>query len=153
MRDQSAAENIVQDVFVKFWENRTGLNINVSLKSYLYTSVKNHCLNFIKRENVLNPFDENTEIVATMTDAADGQLEKSELIRDVHDAVSRLPGKCREIFVMCKFDGLSYKEIAEVQNISINTVKTQLRRAMKYLSENLIHLRSFLIIMQYYFFN
>jgi len=79
----------------------------------------------------------------------DAKLEETEIHSAVHNAINELPEKCRQIFVMCKFDNLSYNEIADIQNVSINTVKTQLKRAVKTLSKNLAYLRSIAIFIQF----
>lgn len=138
----------MQDVFLKLWENGSDTKIHTNLKAYLYTSVKNTCINFLKRENLFSSFGED--------DLADGgyksayeNFEHSEIQRQINRAINKLPDKCRRIFMMCKYDNLSYAEIAAIQNISINTVKTQLKRAVKTLAKNLSHLRSIVILIQF----
>lgn len=138
--DKASAENIVQDFFVKLWERRDSLEITTSLKSYMYTSIKNLSLNFIKKENHFSAIEEEETVLENQKNPVE-ILEENELGESIHKAISELPDKCREIFMMCRFDDLSYQEIAEIQNISVNTVKTQLQRAMKILSNKLSHIK------------
>jgi len=95
--------------------------------------------------------ENNDEYHDTNYKSPDSKLEEKEITTAIHTAINKLPEKCRQIFMMCKYDDLSYAEIAELQNISINTVKTQLKRAVKSLTKNLAHLRSFLIFIQFMF--
>ena len=140
VHDLDAAENIVQDVFVRFWDNRNSLTIHTSVRSYLFTSVRNSCLNEIKHERFSLSLNGESEHPTPSSNQPDGQLESEELAEAIEAAMRRLPQKCREVFSLAKFDGLSYQEIAEVQNISVNTVKTQLKRALKSLSKSLRYL-------------
>ncbi len=151
VKDPSTAESLVQDVFVILWENKEKISIKTSVKAYLYTAVKNSCINFIKRENFFSSVENNDEYHDTNYKSPDSKLEEKEITTAIHTAINKLPEKCRQIFMMCKYDDLSYAEIAELQNISINTVKTQLKRAVKSLTKNLAHLRSFLIFIQFMF--
>jgi RNA polymerase sigma-70 factor (ECF subfamily) len=142
------AEGIVQDVFVRLWETREKLNIHTSLRSYLYTAVKNSCLNQIKRGRFSSPLEGDKERSDTTTLLPDAQLESDELAEAMEKAIDNLPLKCRQIFCMAKFDGLSYQEIAEIQNVSVNTVKTQLKRALKSLSKSLHYLKVLLLFLR-----
>ena len=149
VKDPPTAESIVQDVFVNLWDHRETLSINTSAKAYLYTSVKNACITFVKRENFFSSMEEDSEHRDNSGKTPDAELEETEIQSAVQNAINKLPEKCRQIFIMCKYDNLSYNEIAEIQNISINTVKTQLKRAVKTLSRNLAHLRSIVIFIQF----
>ena len=149
VKDPPTAESIVQDVFVNLWDHRETLNISTSVKAYLYTSVKNACINFVKREKFFVSVEDDSEHRDSSTKTPDAKMEESEIQSAVQKAINKLPEKCRQIFVMCKYDNLSYNEIAEIQNVSINTVKTQLKRAVKALSKNLAHLRSIAIFIQF----
>lgn len=147
LHDIQAAEGIVQDVFVRLWESRDTLSIQSSLKSYLYASVRNASLNTIKRENFTASLDYEEELPDTPDMQPDIQLESNELAEALEQAIDSLAPKCRQVFCMAKYDGLSYEEIAEVLNISINTVKTQLKRALKSLSRSLQYFQIFLLFL------
>jgi RNA polymerase sigma-19 factor, ECF subfamily len=147
VREADAAENIVQEVFVKIWINRNKINIVYDVKTYLYTAVKNHCLNFIKQGKRLSSIDENTEKIITSVKSPEDEFEKNEKLKAINDAIERLPARCKKIFIMKKYDELSYKEIAEILNISINTVKTQMKRALKFLLRQLENMNSLIIFL------
>ncbi|MFC2137210.1 RNA polymerase sigma-70 factor [Bacteroidota bacterium] len=127
-----AAEEIVQDVFVSLWNKRYEINITISLKSYIYKSVINTSLNYIKskfarnqqNEDSINGFDYGN----STTEEA---LDKKELEEILYKAINELPDRCREIFSLNRFAGLTQKEISEKLNISIKTVETQITKALK----------------------
>ncbi len=145
VKDKDISENIVQEIFVKLWENRDKLNIQSNVKSYLYTAVKNHSLNYIKKEKQHISIEDETESSNYYSKAPDEEMIDKELYDSVQAAINKLPEHCRQIYLLKRYDELSYSEIAEVQNVSINTVKTQLKRAVKSLSKNLAHLRIILL--------
>ena len=150
LHDIQSAEGVVQDVFVRLWESRDTLSIQSSLKSYLYASVRNASLNTIKRENFTSSLDYEEERSDTPDMQPDIQLESNELAVALEQAMNGLAPKCRQIFCMAKYDGLSYQEIAEVLNISINTVKTQLKRALKSLGRSLQHFQILLLFLRFW---
>ena len=141
INDPQEAENVVQDLFVRFWEKRLEINIESSLKSYLFTSAKNHALNYIKRERRLTLLDDNSELEKETAESPESVLIKDETVIAVRNAIYKLPEKCREIYLMKKYDDLSYQEIAVILKISVNTVKTQMKRALKSLAQNLSYLK------------
>jgi RNA polymerase sigma-70 factor (ECF subfamily) len=151
VKDRFTAESIVQDIFVKLWEEKEKLNIQTNVKAYLYTSVKNTCLNHIKRESFFSSIENEIEHRDETIKTPREELEEKEIHTAIHNAIDKLPEKCRQIFLMSKYDNLSYKEIAEIQNISINTIKTQLKRAFISLTKSLTYLRSILIFIQFIF--
>ena len=105
------AENIVQDVFLDFWEKKELLPLPINILAYLFTSIKNRCIDFLRHKIV--------------------QKEVENKIID------SLPERCREIFLKSKIEGKKQKEIAEEMNISINTVETQMGIAYKKLRNEL----------------
>ncbi len=136
--DKQIAENIVQDVFVKIWINRKNLDHSKSIKTYLFTAVKNNSLKHLRHINVekrhsIITIDSNEEISPANI------LEKNEIAERLNQEINSLPEKCKEIFSMSKFDKLKYAEIAEILDISVKTVETQMGRALKKLRKNLRH--------------
>ena len=138
------AEDIVQETFIKLWEARESFAIEVSLRAYLYRSVHNNCISFIRNQDVLSRRNKkvNDEIVFHADLALshfDGeileQLMTGELEEFFDKTVETLPEQCNRIFCHCRYDQLSYQEIAEKLGISVNTVKTQLSRAFSKLRE------------------
>ncbi len=135
----TAAEDIVQETFLKIWENKASIVINTSLSSYLYRSAYNNSLNFLKHSQVIEKHKkyqkEQLEIAKSYFEISceNGQsiLIAKEFDKQIEDAIQNLPEKCRIIFKLSRFDGLKNKEIAAHLNISINTVQTQMSLAIK----------------------
>ena len=140
IRDAQTAENLVQDFFVKIWTERKTLQINTNLKTYFYISLKNNALNFINSQRLPAKYVTFLLNQSGLTENPEDQCINSEMHRTVHQAINKLPEKCRQIYLMKKYDNLSYQEIADIMDISVNTVKTQIKRALKKLQINLSHL-------------
>ena len=136
--DQDTAKEIVHNVFLNLWEKRQQVDTSSPLKSYLFTSVHNRCLNYIRDQK---KFDRDETRFQRLDSTAfnDGvdRLEEQELEQQIYDALQALPDKCREIFSMNRFYGMKYSEIAEKLGISIKTVETQMSKALKILREKL----------------
>ncbi len=128
------SEDIVQEVFYKVWKNRFNLNENESVKSYLFTAVKNSCFSRLTHSRVK---DDYARILFRIYSQSENglipfadPLITSELEKDFSDALKALPPECRKIFELSRVEGLKYHEIAERLNISIKTVETQMSRAL-----------------------
>ena len=136
--DQDTAKEIVHNVFLNLWEKREQVDMGSSLKSYLFTSVNNRCLNYIRDQKKFDK-DETRFQRLDSTEFSDGvdRLEEQELEQRIYDALQSLPEKCREIFMLNRFEGLKYAEIAEKLNISVKTVETQMSKGLKILREKL----------------
>ena len=140
VRDAQTAEHIVQDLFVTLWIQRDSIQIATNLKSYLYISIRNRSINY-KNQQELSYSDElstNDEEKLVLT--PEEHYLENEIHVAVHDAINKLPEKCRQIYLMKRYDNLKYQEISEILNISVNTVKTQMKRALKSLHKHLAHL-------------
>jgi RNA polymerase sigma-70 factor, ECF subfamily len=126
---------VVQQVFVDLWVARGKLSVDYSLKSYLFHSVKNRAIDHLRKQK------NNIEITETIEKNAQVSfrdvMEESELSNRITKAISQLPEKCREIFLLCRFDGLKYIEIAEKLGISVKTVEMQMGIALKKLRKSL----------------
>ena len=135
--DLSTAENIVQDVFLKLWQNRHSLIITTSLLHYLFRSVKNHSLNHLDKAKVRTGYlrmkleQEQTEEDYSAFYPEIGLLGKIEA------AICALPARRQEIFRLAREEGLKYREIADQLNLSVKTVETQMTLALKQLREAL----------------
>ena len=138
VRDETASEEIVQEVFINIWERRSELNINSSIKAYLYTAIRNRSFNYIKLQ--LPKEQKKTDVDVLSTFEADNDEEEL-LLEDlkvyVNEAIEALPKKCKAIFVMSRNAGMTYKEIAEELDISVKTVENQIGLALKKLREKL----------------
>jgi RNA polymerase sigma-70 factor (ECF subfamily) len=139
VKDTQIAENIVQDVFLKIWSIKRELNPSLNIKSYLYTAVKNGALKQLRNKAVERRAADRLQSLSHETHTPEDEWNEKEVNTAILQAIADLPKKCGLIFSMNRYDGLTYKEIAEIQNISIKTVETQMSRALKYLRKRLIH--------------
>ena len=132
VHDRAAAEDVVQDVFLKIWKKREELSINTSLKGYMFRSTINTALNYIEnRKRNFPVYNElNEEMVGGVGKAEDHLLE-TELKEKLTQSINRLPGKCKQIFILSRFEEMRYAEIAEKLNISIKTVENQMGKALR----------------------
>ncbi|MCB9225345.1 MAG: RNA polymerase sigma-70 factor [Crocinitomicaceae bacterium] len=149
LEDLEAAEEIVQSVFVKFWEGRSEINIQSSIKGYLITAVKNNCLNQLKHIKIREEYKQfNQRELETSHVLADDEVEATELEEKIRASINQLPEARKKIFVLSRFEGLKYQEIADKLNISVKTVENQMGSAIKQLRTDLAeYLVSILIIL------
>lgn len=134
--DIDAAEDIVQELFIKIWRKREQLNINVSLESYLFQSVNNSCLNQLKHLKIRDNYKKHISYYET-DELHHDTLVEEELNLRIYNSIESLPKKCKIIFKLSRFEGLKHKEIAEKRKISIKTVKVQIGKALKVLRHDL----------------
>ncbi len=150
LKDLDNAEEIVQNVFVKLWEKKDEINLDISLKSYLYKAVYNASLNEIKHQKI----KENYVYMQTNTESTIEPLSLhnlKELEKNIEKALNNLPEQCRLIFKMSRFEDLKYREIANVLNISPKTVENQMGKALRMMRENLSDYLTILFIIIYFF--
>ena len=149
------AENIVQDVFLDFWEKKELLPLPINILAYLFTSIKNRCIDFLRhkivQKEVENKMQEEYRLTLQMKYYSLGELdegifEKDDVEQLLSKVIDSLPERCREIFLKSKIEGKKQKEIAEEMNISINTVETQMGIAYKKLRNELKDYFPFCII-------
>lgn len=140
VQDTSIAEGLVQDVFLAIWTNRSQLDPARSIKTYLFTAAKNQALKQLRHSEVQQRSAADVAGTFAHLKTLEDEWQEKELAAAVHQAIEALPEKCRIIFSMNRFDHLTYAEIAEIQNISIKTVETQMGRALKFLRNRLAHL-------------
>ncbi|MBD0833382.1 RNA polymerase sigma-70 factor [Aestuariibaculum sediminum] len=135
--DTQKAEDIVQDVLLKFWESKNYINFKGNIKSYLMTSVYHAFLDLIRKENTLNKNLEELryKLLRDIIEEDNDILNKK--ISLLKEEIDELPLRCKEIFMLCKFKNLKYSQIAEKLNISKNTVENQIGKAYKILRKNL----------------
>ena len=135
VRDEEVAKDIVHDAFLTLWTNRMCLNPVYPVKSYLFTLAQNCALNYLRHLRVVAG---NEKVVSELLEAANEDLNDYEnrLVR-LEEKLALLPDKQREVLVKCVVEGKKYKEVAEELNITLNTVKTHITRALKFLREEL----------------
>ena len=142
VREKETAGDIVCDFFMILWEYRTKINIDTSLKAYLYKGIHNNCLKYLEHIDIQRKYTRNIIDSSDLLQIPDNNDPLSMLIsqerqREIENAINALPAQCREVFVLAKLEELSYQEIAEQLGIAIGTVRTQITRAMTKLRESL----------------
>ncbi|MDP3915855.1 MAG: RNA polymerase sigma-70 factor [Bacteroidota bacterium] len=149
--DRMEAEEIVQDFFVRFWQRHQQIVPSDSLKSYLFLSVKNGSLNFLKHKKIEEKY------IRSMTELSNNHLVydpdlyiASELQEKIKKSIDLLPEKCREIFIMSRMRGLKNEEIAAELNLSKRTVETQISKALKVLRVELKDYVGLLVLLGIY---
>ncbi|MDE5422014.1 RNA polymerase sigma-70 factor [Ancylomarina sp. DW003] len=135
LQDDQLSEDIVQEVLSDLWDKRQSVTIKVSLKSFLYTSVKNRCLNFISKDK--NEKKRFLDYVCFASDSVDDyNFIEEEVHANLHKAIKNLPEKSQKV-ILLSMQEMSNVEIQEELNVSVNTVKSNKRRAYKMLRDML----------------
>lgn len=138
IQEAAMAEEMVQNVFCRLWEKREETVFNQSAKAYLYRSVHNECLNYLKHQKVKSRYQifatQNTESIEN----GGAYTEHKELHKHLIEAMNELPEQCRTIFQMSRFEDMKYREIAEQMGLSIKTIENQMGKALKILRSKLI---------------
>ena len=147
VNDRDSAQEIVQDVFINLWEKRETIDPGKPVKSYLFTSVRNRCLNFIRDHKKFRSYYLDVELEMEVKWEDNDNLSEADTERRVSEALNKLPEKCREVFELSRFDELKYKEIAEKLGISVKTVEVQMSKALKVMRGELKDLLIVLILM------
>lgn len=137
LKDSDMAEETVQELFVRLWEKRATLNIELSVNHYLFRSVRNQCLNQLQHQKIKQQYASRMlENAEQETDWQPFYLEM-DLMERIEKSIDSMPPKRQEIFRLSREQGLKYKEIADKLNISIKTVEAQMGLALKYLRDDL----------------
>jgi len=137
LRSREEAEELLQVVFMKIWENRSTINHELSLEAYLYTIAKNSALNMLHQKVRKLLFEQQLIDNFKVSEDGEASLIEKDLKRHIDNLITHIPERRREIFKLRYEKELSYKEIAEQLNISENTVDTQIRNALNYLRQQL----------------
>ena len=136
LKDRQSCEDIIQELFIKLWDCRAEVQISVSLKAYLYASVRYGVYRQIKTGSVRSEiFDDLIERLHTPT--AYGSIEHKELLLQINRVIDTLPDKCREVYKLSREECLSHKQIAMQLNISTKTVENHLTKALRELRGSL----------------
>lgn len=132
IKDQDTAEEIVQDLFVKIWQERKNLAVTSSLNGYLFRSVHNRCIHHIEHLKVRDKYSEEiSKLQPELMESPADQLQYAELQNKIARIIEKLPERCGRIFLMNRFEGLKYSEIAEKLSVSVKTVEANMGRALK----------------------
>lgn len=134
LQDKALAEDVVQDAFVAFWNQKDNvIDHEKAIRSYLYSTVKFISLNTIRHQKVVGQHELSQANDHFEEEKITEKIIQAEIMKEVYYALDKLPFHCREIFRLGYFEGLSNSKIAETLEISINTVKTQKQRGLKIL--------------------
>ncbi len=141
---EEEAENIVQDVFIILWEQKEQLSHIQHIPSYIFQLTKNKCIDFLRHQILIAEKKQQLQEIhirefeyrlRSMRQLDNNLFDEKELETLVHEAIQSLPERCRKIFMLSRFEGLSHQEIAIKCNISQNTVNNQITLAMRKLKE------------------
>jgi RNA polymerase sigma-70 factor (ECF subfamily) len=138
LNDSALANDMVQESFLKIWENRKKISIQSSLSAYLYRTVYNHSINYLKHrliidkhKNIQKEYLEHASVYSSITtEHAQSILIAKEFSQQIDEAVENLPDKCKQIFKLSRYEGLKNHEIATRLNVSLNTVQKQISIAL-----------------------
>jgi RNA polymerase sigma-70 factor (ECF subfamily) len=133
VKAKEPAEEIISDVFIKIWEKRKDLEKIDNLRLYLYVSTRNHAYNYLDKQKKIatNPLDDLQAEFTSVYFDPEQLLITADMLARIQKAIDQLPPKCKIIFKLIKEDGLKYREVAELLNISIKTVENQLAIAVE----------------------
>ncbi len=138
LHDEKVSEEIVQDSFMKLWEIRETLNDTFNIRNFLYTITKNNCLNYLRNQKIALKHQEKIKYLEMQfnyeaLEKLGNYMEFEELREKVSRAIDALPADLRETFKLSRFEELHYKEIADMQSISIKTVEARMTKALRIL--------------------
>jgi RNA polymerase sigma-70 factor (family 1) len=156
LKSPELTEDITQEIFIKVWDNRETLPELTSVKSYLFTIGRNHAFNFLKRAGVdKNAKAEILKYYSTDGNSLENGIHARDYQRYLNELLDKLTPQSREIFRLCRQEGKSYDETAELLGISRNTVKKHMVRSMRILSDTIekdlgLSLTTLLLIVSYY---
>jgi RNA polymerase sigma-70 factor (ECF subfamily) len=137
-KDTDTAREITQEAFISLWEKRDSIDLSKPVKTYLSTTVRNKCLNWLRDNKKFNKEILDIEgLLSDKTYVQPDRLVEAEIQERIVNAIEELPAKCREIFVLNRHENLKYQEIAVRLDISIKTVETQMSRALQHMRERL----------------
>ena len=132
------AENVVQDVFLYLWENRESIEIHTNTDAYVFTLIRHKCLDYLKHKAVEEEYAREYLLSISSLEKLETTLESGvDIATIVSEAIGQLPPRCREVFMLCRIEGKTYKEVAEILSISNKTVENQMNIALKKLKSEL----------------
>lgn len=154
VKDFETAREITQSAFISLWEKRETIDMGKPFKSYLTTIIYNKCTNYL-RDN--RKFDQNILNIENLLeipeyDGADSLVE-NELKLKIDLSIAELPEKCREIFILSRYENLKYQEIADKLEISVKTVETQMSKALQHMRIRLAEYLTVLAVLVSSFLN
>jgi RNA polymerase sigma-70 factor (ECF subfamily) len=134
---EQVSKDLVQDFFLRFWENRKAIEIHSSVKSYFLQSIHNRCMDYLSFHQVRFSYRQNQLLLLSEDELAEYPLLHFELKQQIDAEINRLPEDIRLTFILNRFEGLSYQQIADQENISVKTVEYRISKALNYLRKAL----------------
>ena len=158
VEDYYISQNIVEDVMMSIWEKREQLIISTSVKSYLLASGHNKCIDYLRsRSREAEVFSLESEIGSSSCYIPDQemfeQIVSSELEKKIEEIIQSMPEECKKVFLLSRYGNKSYAEIANELNISVNTVKYHIKKALSLFREELKDYLLTIIALYLYLFN
>ncbi len=136
IRDYDTAKDVVHEAFTKLWENRKNIDTQGNVKSYLYRSVHNLSLNYIRDNKKFADIENSPEAGEYPIETGD-KIETAELEQAIIETIESMPERMKQVFILSRYEGLTYKEISQKLGISDKTVEVHISRALKILRDNL----------------
>lgn len=138
-KSKETAEEVVSDVFMKIWTGRSTLTGIQNFHLYIYIATKNLSINRLLKEKKEKSFSLDETVINTQTIYADPEqlMITAEMYKRIRHAIENLPPKCQLIFKLVREDGLKYREVAELLNLSLKTVENQMSIALKKITESI----------------
>jgi RNA polymerase sigma-70 factor (family 1) len=137
INDAELAEDLLQDTFVRLWENRQILNEKQSITSYIFTIAGNLVLNHIRHKKVILKYSKNRTFQFLTEENPHNTIENKELNEIIVKTIDRFTDRIRMVFLLSRVEKLSYKEIAERLNIEVSTVESHMVKALKILRKEI----------------
>lgn len=135
--DEGQAEDVVQEVFIYFWEHREELKVENSVRAYLYTSVRHRALKLLQKQALIQKHSSKlTEFVEYML-STEYTFEEEKAISKIKEVLQKLPQQCLKVFLMSNLEEKKYSEIADELGISINTVKSHITKAYRMIRQQI----------------
>ena len=133
IKDEDSAKDIVQEVFVTYWNTKDTLPGDMPVNGFLYASVRNACLNWLRRQKLEHSYLNKQSLDPSEDAVALNSIIRSEVLGEIYKHISTLPPNCQIVFRMGYLEGLKNPQIAEKLGVSVNTVKTQKKRGLQLL--------------------
>lgn len=147
VKDLDTAKEIVQDAFISLWEKRDTIDLSKPVKSYLTTTIYNRSLNYLRDNKKFNKDILSFEnIYPNSSYQQTDKLIETEISNKINSAIAELPDKCREIFLLSRYENLKYQQIADKLQISVKTVEAQMSKALQHMRTKLVDYISIIIV-------
>ncbi|HET7118971.1 MAG TPA: RNA polymerase sigma-70 factor [Hanamia sp.] len=153
LRGKEEAADVVQDVFLSLWNRRNELNLRGSLAAYLHTSVRYKCIHYIEKNITRRDYLVQLAevVIRSPSTNAEINLQLKEIEQTVNKAVAKMPPKMQEVYKLSRQEHLSYKEISNCMNISVETVKKHIQHALNLIRKDMEPYTFIIIILVFFY--